>query len=79
VLVMLVLLFFPTPYTRSSAYVAVVGFYVLAKLLETFDGQVFAAGHIVSGHTLKHIAAALAGYWLLRMLQERRIKGAEGA
>jgi hypothetical protein len=78
VLVMLVLLFFPTPYTGSSAYVVVVGFYILAKLLETFDRQVFAAGHIVSGHTLKHIAAALASYWLLRMLEERRIKDAAG-
>jgi hypothetical protein len=55
----------------------VVGLYILAKLLETFDGQVFAVGNIISGHTLKHIAAALAGYWLLRMLQNRRIKPVE--
>ena len=30
------------------------------------------AGHIVSGHTLKHLAAAAAGYCILRMLQKRR-------
>jgi hypothetical protein len=76
VLVLLVLLFFPTPYTRGSTYIVVVGFYVLAKLLETFDRQVFGLGHIVSGHTLKHIAAAFAGYWLLQMLETRRIKAA---
>jgi len=74
VLVMLVLLFFPTLYTRSSAYMVVVGFYVLAKMLETFDREIFAVGHVLSGHTLKHIAAAVAGYWLLRMLQGRRVK-----
>jgi hypothetical protein len=31
-----------------------------------------AAGHIVSGHTLKHIAAAGAGLWIIRMLQMRQ-------
>jgi hypothetical protein len=30
------------------------------------------AGHIVSDHTLKHLAAAAAGYCILRMLQKRR-------
>jgi hypothetical protein len=50
----------------------VVGLYVLAKLLETFDRAVFAAGHVVSGHTLKHLAAACAGWWILRMLEKRR-------
>jgi hypothetical protein len=49
----------------------VVGFYVLAKILETADRQVFGLGRIVSGHTLKHLAAAAAGYWILRMLQKR--------
>lgn len=35
------------------------GFYVLAKLLEEFDAQVFdALGGLVSGHSLKHVAAA---------------------
>jgi hypothetical protein len=49
-----------------------VGFYVLAKILETGDRQIFAlTGHTVSGHTLKHLAAAMAGYWMLRMLRRR--------
>ena len=30
------------------------GWYLLAKLLETFDKPIFALGDIVSGHTLKH-------------------------
>jgi hypothetical protein len=51
----------------------VVGFYSLAKILETGDRQVFAlTGRSVSGHTLKHLAAAMAGYWVLHMLQKRR-------
>jgi hypothetical protein len=27
---------------------------------------------VVSGHTIKHLLAALAGYWVLRMLRHRR-------
>lgn len=69
----LFLLLFPARYTRGSDFVIVAAFYVLAKLLETFDTQVFAAlSHIVSGHTLKHMAASLAGYWILHMLKLRR-------
>jgi hypothetical protein len=71
ILVLLLLLLSPAKYTRGSDFAIVVGFYVLAKLLEEADRQVFALGHIVSGHTLKHVAAATAGYWILRMLQKR--------
>ncbi len=72
-LVLLLMLFLPARYTRTSDLTVVVGFYVLAKLLETFDRSIFSAlGHAVSGHTLKHLAGAAAGYWILRMLQKRR-------
>jgi hypothetical protein len=71
ILVLLLLLLFPAKYTRGSDFAMVVGFYVLAKILEESDRQVFALGHVVSGHTLKHLAAAAAGYWILRMLQRR--------
>lgn len=67
------MLLVPAKYTRSADFAAVVGFYVLAKILEEADRQVFALGHIVSGHTLKHLAAATAGYWILRMLQKREL------
>lgn len=71
ILVLLLMLLFPAKYTRGSDFAVVVGFYVLAKILEETDRQVFALGHIVSGHTLKHLAAAAAGYWILRMLKKR--------
>lgn len=71
-LVILLAFLFPQRYTRASDFGLVIGFYVLAKLLELFDKQVFAALHVVSGHTLKHLAAAAAGYFILRMLQKRR-------
>lgn len=54
-----------------------VAIYVVATLLETYDKQIFAIGHIVSGHTLKHLAAAFAGYWILRTVQRRRLLAGE--
>ncbi len=71
-LVLLLALAFPKRYTRTSDLAVVVGFYALAKALESLDKPIFAVGHIVSGHTLKHLAAAAAGYWILRMLQKRQ-------
>jgi hypothetical protein len=34
----------------------------VAKLFELFDRPIFDLGHYVSGHTLKHLAAALSAY-----------------
>jgi hypothetical protein len=74
-LVLLIVLLFPPRYSRGSDLAVIVGFYVLAKVLELLDKPIFHVGHIVSGHTLKHLAAAAAGYWLLRMLRIRRPVG----
>jgi hypothetical protein len=49
-----------------------VAFYALAKLFEFFDEKIFSLGQIVSGHTLKHLAAAAAGFAILRLFQIRR-------
>jgi hypothetical protein len=72
ILILLLALLLPARYTRGSDFVIVVGFYALAKIFEEADRQIFALGHLVSGHTLKHIAAAAAGYWVLRMLEKRQ-------
>ncbi len=71
ILILLLALLFPPKYTRGADFAVVVGFYALAKILEESDRQVFELGHVVSGHTLKHLAAAAAGYWILRMLKKR--------
>jgi hypothetical protein len=71
-LVILLALFLPQRYTRGSDFGLVLGFYILAKILEVFDAQVYSALRIVSGHTLKHLAAALAGFCIFRMVQKRK-------
>ena len=72
VLILLVLGLFPARYTRGADLVVAMGFYVLAKILELLDRPIFDLGHVVSGHTLKHLAAALGAYWIFRMLARRR-------
>jgi hypothetical protein len=49
------------------------GWYVLAKVLESMDGEILALGHVVSGHSLKHVAAAAAGFVACRMLLRRTL------
>jgi hypothetical protein len=41
-------------------------------VLEYFDDQIFAIGHVVSGHTLKHLVAAAACWVVLRYFQARQ-------
>jgi hypothetical protein len=60
-------------YTRGTDLYFVFGWYVLAKVLELFDGQVLAHSHLVSGHTLKHVAAAVAAFVACRMLTRRTL------
>jgi hypothetical protein len=67
---------FPPSYTGTWYWLAAAAFYVLAKLLEFFDAAVYSAGGIVSGHTLKHLAAAAACYMVLRYFETRRRIGA---
>jgi hypothetical protein len=69
--VLLLLLLLPPRYTRTNDLVWVGACYLLAKVLEALDKRIFSLGHIVSGHTLKHLAAGLSGFFLLRMLQKR--------
>jgi hypothetical protein len=72
VLALIVAMLLPPRYTRGSDLLVVAGLYVLAKICEAADRQIFSLGHVVSGHTLKHLASGLAGFWVLRMLEKRQ-------
>jgi len=70
------LVFFPPSYTRNADLLAVTGFYVLAKMAEAMDERIYALTKWISGHTLKHLIAAVAVYWVLRMLRKRAPRSA---
>jgi len=55
------------PMNKAHGLLALVlFFYAIAKLCETYDGQIYHQLQVVSGHTLKHIASAAstAAVWL---------------
>ena len=64
---------FPDYRYVPSRYIAwVFAWYGLSKVLEYFDARVFMMlGHTISGHTLKHLAAAASAFVVLRMLLSR--------
>ena len=68
----LMFLLLPPKYTGTGYWVVAATLYVLAKLLEYFDVAIYSIGHVVSGHTLKHLAAAAACFAILRYFQARR-------
>jgi len=66
----LICLLFPGRYTTGKHVFYMVLWYALAKICEHFDGEIYAfLGNTVSGHTLKHVFAAIATYMVLAMLR----------
>lgn len=47
----------------------VVVWYIIAKLCEKFDKQIFSALGFISGHSIKHMAAAVATWYLAKMFR----------
>ena len=74
VILLLIALLQPSRYSRGDDIYWVFAAYVIAKLLELFDVAVMDLGHVVSGHTLKHLAAAAAGLIVARMLLLRTLR-----
>jgi hypothetical protein len=71
-ILLLLMALFPARYTRTGDLGTSLALYALAKLFEYGDRPIFALLRVVSGHTLKHVAAAVSAYWIVRMLRLRR-------
>lgn len=72
VVLLVVASLWPSRYSHGRDLLLVFGFYALAKVCEALDRHIFEAGYIVSGHTLKHLFAALSGFAACAMLARRR-------
>lgn len=73
-LIPLLLWLYPPHYSGDRDILAVIGLYALALLFDFSDRLVFLlTGGFVSGHTVKHVIAALAAYWVMLYLRRRRI------
>lgn len=75
-IVLLLLVSYRAPH-RDSHYVGwALAFYGLAKIFEALDAPIYDLGGIVSGHTLKHLAAAAGLAPLIVMLRDRALTAA---
>ena len=70
-LLIIIVIYKPTHLqTRYLAYAVV--FYTLSKICEYFDKQIYELmGQIMSGHTIKHLLAAIATYFFYILLKRR--------
>ena len=70
-----VMLLTPSHYNRNYDLAVILIFYALARFFEIFDHETYLlSAKIISGHTLKHLSAGLAGIWLIHMIWKRKVK-----
>jgi hypothetical protein len=62
---------FPSRLSGIGYLWAMFGGYALAKVLEELDPVIYAAGNVMSGHALKHMAAAAGMFCFLLALRKR--------
>jgi hypothetical protein len=77
--ILLLFLLFPRSLRSAASWATVAGWYALAKLLEYKDAAVFEVRGWVSGHTLKHLAAAAAAYCIYRIWIKEAVREAEAS
>ena len=67
----LILLLFPSRYDRARDLWWFLGWYLFAKILEWLDAELYELLGVISGHGLKHVAAAIGCLVFLRHLRLR--------
>lgn len=71
-LVLYMLFFLPSRYSRSNRFAWILLLYAVAKVAEFFDHEIFdLLQGWLSGHTIKHILAAMAVFAMAEMLRCR--------
>lgn len=71
----LMLLAYPSPFDRTGFFWGMIVLYATSKIFESLDQYVYQLGHVVSGHTIKHVVAALAPLLLLYGIRQRKRSG----
>lgn len=68
----IILIFFKSSYNLTIGYWLLLVAYIMAKFLEHYDYQTYQLLKVISGHTLKHVFAAVGIYILLYTYLKRR-------
>lgn len=74
ILIAVILALFELKDRNKSLVFSVMGWYFIAKLLEFIDSQVYEMTHFVSGHSLKHIFAAVACLYIVKWIKTLAVK-----
>lgn len=74
-LIPLILILFPAVKYNNGLrqLVMAVLWYVVAKLFESFDKQIYSATGLLSGHSLKHLAAAVSSWYLVELFIKKHL------
>ena len=67
------LLCFRSSFSKPSVYWILLLTYIIAKLFEHFDAEVHSVLGIISGHSIKHLIAAIGLWLLIRAYQTREL------
>jgi hypothetical protein len=67
----LLLRLYPPRYSGDRDILAIIGLYLLALLCDFLDRPIASLTGLVSGHTVKHVVAAWAAYWVVVRLKRR--------
>jgi hypothetical protein len=69
----LLLRLYPPRYSGDRDILIVLGLYLAALLCDLLDRPIAALTGFLSGHTVKHVVAAFAAYWVMVRLKRRRL------
>jgi hypothetical protein len=73
ILIPLIIYFYPRRYLSSGYLLLAFVFYFLAKILEHFDANIYQLLGVMSGHSLKHLSAAIAVFCIIQSFFHRRL------
>ncbi|CAH2066718.1 unnamed protein product [Thlaspi arvense] len=75
IVIPLMAILLPPMYTHSTYWLWAAGFYLLAKVEEAADKPIYSfTHHILSGHSIKHLCAAMVPVFLTLMLAKRTVQ-----
>jgi hypothetical protein len=75
----LIALAFSSRYTHGHYIYWAFAWFVISKICENYDEAIYRALRVLSGHTLKHLAAAAAGFVICAMLARRMVRTARAS
>lgn len=73
IIIPLIIFLYPSPKVTRVQILTVIMVYAIAKFFEHNDVEVFALGKMISGHSVKHLFAALSVFLILQMTKDQAI------